>query len=77
MDSALLEYHMKKYLQTLNLKICRYFYLAEKPGFEPGRRSSRPTPLAGEPLRPLGYFSRPIIWNQSLGYPITKKRNCQ
>ena len=31
--------------------------LAEKPGFEPGRRLSHPTPLAGEPLRPLGYFS--------------------
>ena len=32
-------------------------FSAEKPGFEPGRRSSHPTPLAGEPLRPLGYFS--------------------
>ena len=31
--------------------------MAEKPGFEPGRRLSHPTPLAGEPLRPLGYFS--------------------
>ena len=31
--------------------------VAEKPGFEPGRRLSHPTPLAGEPLRPLGYFS--------------------
>ncbi len=31
--------------------------LAEKSGFEPERRSTRPTPLAGEPLRPLGYFS--------------------
>ena len=31
--------------------------MAEKEGFEPSRRSSRPTPLAGEPLRPLGYFS--------------------
>ena len=32
--------------------------LAEKEGFEPSRRSTRPTPLAGEPLRPLGYFSK-------------------
>ena len=36
------------------------FCLAEKPGFEPGRGSTPPTPLAGEPLRPLGYFSRPL-----------------
>ena len=33
--------------------------LAEKEGFEPSRRLSQPTPLAGEPLRPLGYFSKP------------------
>ena len=33
-------------------------FLAEKEGFEPSRRSTRPTPLAGEPLRPLGYFSK-------------------
>ena len=32
---------------------------AEKPGFEPGLRLSHTTPLAGEPLRPLGYFSIP------------------
>ena len=32
--------------------------MAEKPGFEPGRHLSHPTPLAGEPLRPLGYFRR-------------------
>ena len=31
--------------------------LAEKEGFEPSLRFSRTTPLAGEPLRPLGYFS--------------------
>ena len=31
--------------------------LAEKEGFEPSRQLSHPTPLAGEPLRPLGYFS--------------------
>ena len=33
------------------------FFLAEKQGFEPWLRFSRTTPLAGEPLRPLGYFS--------------------
>ena len=31
--------------------------LAEKMGFEPMLHSSRTTPLAGEPLEPLGYFS--------------------
>ena len=41
--------------------------LAEKEGFEPSRRLSQPTPLAGEPLRPLGYFSKPNsthIWTR-------------
>ena len=33
--------------------------MAEKEGFEPSRQLSHPTPLAGEPLRPLGYFSMP------------------
>ena len=31
--------------------------MAEKEGFEPSRQLTQPTPLAGEPLRPLGYFS--------------------
>ena len=31
--------------------------MAEKEGFEPSRPSSGPTPLAGEPLQPLEYFS--------------------
>ena len=31
--------------------------MAEKEGFEPSLRLSHTTPLAGEPLRPLGYFS--------------------
>ena len=35
-------------------------FLAEKEGFEPSLRLSHTTPLAGEPLRPLGYFSLPI-----------------
>ena len=33
------------------------FCVAEKEGFEPSRQLPHPTPLAGEPLRPLGYFS--------------------
>ena len=31
--------------------------MAEKEGFEPSRPLSGPTPLAGEPLQPLEYFS--------------------
>ena len=34
------------------------FSLAQKEGFEPSRAFYTPTPLAGEPLRPLGYFRR-------------------
>ena len=33
-----------------------FFSLAQKEGFEPSRALYTPTPLAGEPLRPLGYF---------------------
>ena len=33
-------------------------FVAEKQGFEPWLRFTRTTPLAGEPLRPLGYFSK-------------------
>ena len=39
----------------------KFFILAkstEKQGFEPWRRFSRPTPFPGEPLQPLGYFSK-------------------
>ena len=35
--------------------------LAEKQGFEPWRPFAEPTPLAGEPLRPLGYFSKSVL----------------
>ena len=35
--------------------------MAEKEGFEPSRQLPQPTPLAGEPLEPLGYFSRPYL----------------
>ena len=31
-------------------------FLAQKAGFEPALQSSHTTPLAGEPLEPLGYF---------------------
>ena len=33
--------------------------VAQKERFELSRCSSHPTPLAGEPLRPLGYFCKP------------------
>ena len=38
--------------------------MAEKERFELSRRLTQPTPLAGEPLRPLGYFSKSlnILW---------------
>ncbi len=35
--------------------------MAQKEGFEPSRVFYAPTPLAGEPLRPLGYFCMPNI----------------
>ena len=38
------------------LKKIRASFLAQKEGFEPSRRLPQPTPLAGEPLQPLGYF---------------------
>ncbi len=36
--------------------------MAEKKGFEPLRAFYTPTPLAGEPLRPLGYFSESFVF---------------
>ena len=41
----------------LNVKSSNELLLAEKSGFEPELRYQRTTPLAGEPLQPLGYFS--------------------
>ena len=41
----------------MRLRLLRKIKMAEKEGFEPSRQSPQPTPLAGEPLRPLGYFS--------------------
>ena len=45
-----------------------YLALAEKEGFEPSRQLSHPTPLAGEPLRPLGYFSMPLHLAEREGF---------
>ena len=42
--------------------------MAEKEGFEPSRQLSHPTPLAGEPLRPLGYFSTAIELAEREGF---------
>ena len=64
------------------------FILAEKAGFEPALRLPRTTPLAGEPLQPLGYFSIAVVkkhycstnhrsFFQSLIYDIIIKRLCQ
>ena len=39
-------------------------FMAQKEGFEPSRAFYTPTPLAGEPLRPLGYFcTLPLKYN--------------
>ena len=39
-------------------------FVAQKEGFEPSRAFYTPTPLAGEPLRPLGYFcTLPLKYN--------------
>ena len=51
-----------------------YSLMAEKQGFEPWLRFTRTTPLAGEPLRPLGYFSVPNIL---LAYDSTVSARCQ
>ena len=59
-----------------------HFYLAEKERFELSRRLSRPTPLAGAPLRPLEYFSeygkcgRPVASNHFYNY-TQKQLICQ
>ena len=49
---------LKNKKTSLSLKSKR-LALAEKERFELSLRLSRTTPLAGEPLRPLGYFSKP------------------
>ena len=58
-ENAWKHWYYRKARKTRNLKDCGFSHiLAEKEGFEPSLRSSRTTPLAGEPLRPLGYFSK-------------------
>ena len=47
-------------------------FMAQKEGFEPSRAFDTPTPLAGEPLRPLGYFC-----TLPLKYNSTTQRLCQ
>ena len=47
-------------------------FLAQKEGFEPSRAFYTPTPLAGEPLRPLGYFC-----TMPLKYNSIAQRHCQ
>ena len=45
--------------------------LARKEGFEPSRGFWPPTPLAGEPLRPLGYFRRYGYLAERVGFEPT------
>ena len=53
-------------------------HLAEKEGFEPSLRLTHTTPLAGEPLRPLGYFSvTELNLSLTLRYVTIKKSICQ
>ena len=55
--------------------------MAQKEGFEPSRAFWTPTPLAGEPLRPLGYFCKLKDFNtqkyqsQAFYYNKAKKEN--
>ena len=44
--------------------------MAEKQGFEPWRPFADPTPLAGEPLRPLGYFSIYVAEREGFEPPV-------
>ena len=53
------------------------FFVAEKQGFEPWLRFTRTTPLAGEPLRPLGYFSIAELLFQSLDIISHRFASCQ
>ena len=54
--------NIKKRTETLYQSFSPF--MAEKEGFEPSRQLSHPTPLAGEPLRPLGYFSISRFWRR-------------
>ena len=66
--TTLISYHVCHCLSTTFFILFRK-YRAEKEGFEPSRRSTRPIPLAGAPLRPLEYFSRYFL------YKITSLRD--
>ena len=46
--------------------------LAEKEGFEPSLHLSHTTPLAGEPLEPLGYFSFSVYDMLSQNFSFVK-----
>ena len=58
--------NIKKRTETLYQSFSPF--MAEKEGFEPSRQLSHPTPLAGEPLRPLGYFSMPLHLAEREGF---------
>ena len=47
-----------RFLQKKKPRMISGLLMAQKEGFEPSRRFTQPTPLAGEPLRPLGYFCK-------------------
>ena len=60
------------------LRVRFRFLLAEKMGFEPMHHVYlRSTPLAGEPLEPLGYFSNCAAERSRLDYDNTKIGNSQ
>ena len=60
------------------IKVQHSFSLAEKMGFEPMHHVyMRSTPLAGEPLEPLGYFSTAQPRPTRLDYDIINRRNSQ
>ena len=65
--SAIMQYRSKLNAKTRTQTLYQYLspLVAEKEGFEPSRQLSHPTPLAGEPLRPLGYFST-VYMNMNL-----------
>ena len=48
--------HMEKALKAFSIAFRAFSELARKEGFEPSHVVWTSTPLAGEPLRPLGYF---------------------
>ncbi len=56
------------------VRIC--LLLAEKERFELSLRLSRTTPLAGEPLRPLGYFSKPNLKLLAYDSTLPNKSQC-